>query len=187
MPDGTVYQTNYITTISYHVGRNNHEAIGVAFAGNFVDHPPTDQQVEMGRKLIRCLREQYELENAKVMPHSAYPGANTQCPGGDWWHALEQEEQTPVVVRTPKEVVEDAVRDAAWRMVNVPLNPDCAFVKEARKRNLGAPLSRECDITVGDRHYRLQAFSRGILYARLFVENGRVVGGDWENVELISW
>ena len=65
----------------------------------------------------------------------------------------------------------------------IALNPESAFYKEARKRALGRPVTGEIDLG----EYRLQGFDKAILTARLFFEDGVVVGGDWGNMQVVEW
>jgi hypothetical protein len=86
--NGDIYQTNYLTTKSYHAGSydapgdENLWSVGIALQGNFTDQPPPQEQLDAARWLVEELKDQFgELE---VVPHKHMPGAKTQCPGNTW-------------------------------------------------------------------------------------------------------
>lgn len=59
----------------------------------------------------------------------------------------------------------------------IPLNPDAAFYKIAKQKDLGERLSREYDVDYQSKKYRAQVYEKGIVYAEI---------GDWGNVKIIS-
>lgn len=77
--DGTISQTNELTTESYH-DRNNRSSIGVAFIGDFRTAAPTDDALRAGRALIAWLREQVPTIT-QVVGHRDRPTNSTACPG----------------------------------------------------------------------------------------------------------
>jgi hypothetical protein len=85
--DGTIEQTNYLETVSYHVGEDNQIAVGIALKDNFTDHPPTQQAQDAARWLVAEIQDQ--LGNGMmVKPHKDMTGAQTACPGDtspDWF------------------------------------------------------------------------------------------------------
>lgn len=70
--------------------------------------------------------------------------------------------------------ITQAVRDTAWQVIGLPLNPEAAFPKYARAHDLGLPMTGEFDIE----SYRAQGFAGGIVYCKV---------GDWGNVKQIPW
>ena len=42
--DGTIYKTNQLQTVSWHVSNNNTASIGICLSGNLNHHPPTKAQ-----------------------------------------------------------------------------------------------------------------------------------------------
>lgn len=78
---------------------------------------------------------------------------------------------------TPESEV-DAARMAAWRMAQIPYNPDAALLKQARSRGLGAPLTTEFDFTYQERVYRGQGFAMGIVFAEV---------GHWGEIWTVLW
>jgi len=94
--NGTIYQTNRLTTISYHVGQHNRFCVGTCLAGNFSIGQPTTAQLDS----LRWLHNEFlPLVLDMAIPlkgHKELPGMQTSCPG-DWdWHALEDgQEPTP--------------------------------------------------------------------------------------------
>jgi hypothetical protein len=91
MPDGTIYQTNKLTTLSYHAGSarapgdENYFSVGICLNGNFTDDPPPQAQLDAARLLVDYLQE--FLGEKEIVPHGSMPGAQTQCPGNtqDQW------------------------------------------------------------------------------------------------------
>jgi len=74
--------------------------------------------------------------------------------------------------------VDEAVRAAAWACLSLPYNRTAALARYAHQHDLGAPQGPESDISLGDVTYRLQPFSRGIVYAP---------AGAWQAVQHIRW
>ncbi|MFW5941904.1 MAG: peptidoglycan DD-metalloendopeptidase family protein [Chloroflexota bacterium] len=100
--DGTIYQTNNLTTHSYHAGPWNLSSVGVALAGDFTSVGPSPAQLEAARFLLAWLEEVFP--EAPLLPHREVIG--TECPGetwATWWPALrvpqpEPEELPPIRV-----------------------------------------------------------------------------------------
>ena len=78
-PDGSIQQTNYLTTRSYHSGReSNTKGVGVCLVGNFDSGNATPEQVQSLKWLIKYLR--YETgKKLAVLGH--FEVMNTSCPG----------------------------------------------------------------------------------------------------------
>ena len=84
MPDGTIYQTNYLTTMSNHVFMNNRYSVGICLAGNFSENLPTPAQLNSAATLTAWLMEQLNIPIENVWGHKEYPEQNTSCPGDQW-------------------------------------------------------------------------------------------------------
>jgi hypothetical protein len=67
-----------------------------------------------------------------------------------------------------------AVRAAAWQALGVALNQDSAFLRYAREKNLGAPLTAELTVE----SFRVQGFANGIVYAP---------AADWNVMGHMQW
>jgi hypothetical protein len=81
--DGQIQQTNELTTVSYHAGdQYNPVAIGIAFAGNFMQAIPSPAQLEAGAQLIAWLIQQLNLSPQAVYGYKEL--VNTQSPGDQW-------------------------------------------------------------------------------------------------------
>ena len=87
--NGRIYQTNYLTTKSYHAGSSaapgdeNAISVGIALQGDFTNAPPPQAQLDAARQLVAYLRG--ELVNVTdVLGHRQMPGASTACPGATW-------------------------------------------------------------------------------------------------------
>lgn len=81
-PEGTIQQTNELTTEASHAGSYNPAAIGVCFAGDFTQVGPTSAQVEAGAQVIAWLMGQFNLSLEAVKGYKEL--VNTQSPGLQW-------------------------------------------------------------------------------------------------------
>lgn len=70
---------NSLDTISYHCYNHNEHTIGLAFEGDFTRQSATQQEIEMGKRVVAWLRE--ELGELKVIGHKDMPDNSTACPG----------------------------------------------------------------------------------------------------------
>jgi N-acetyl-anhydromuramyl-L-alanine amidase AmpD len=77
-PDGKAYLTNYLETISYHVGALNTSAVGVVLTGNFDNENITNVQKNT---LINVLKWIQRKVGRKLKIHGHYRYANKTCPG----------------------------------------------------------------------------------------------------------
>lgn len=80
--DGRIFQTNDLTTISYHCGQSNGNSVGIALQGDFTNDPPPDAQLVAAKQLVDGLCRTFQLVD--VRPHRLMQGAATQCPGNTW-------------------------------------------------------------------------------------------------------
>ncbi len=83
-PDGTIFQTNRLETVSYHVKYNNDYTVGICFAGNFNHAVPTPAQISSGARLIAWLMQELDIPLENVKGHKEYPRNTTNCPGEQW-------------------------------------------------------------------------------------------------------
>lgn len=83
--DGTIEQTNYLETASYHVFRHYGYAVGVVFAGSFMNGKiPSSAQLRAGAHLVSWLMQELRVPLARVWGHREFPDNMTVCPGGEW-------------------------------------------------------------------------------------------------------
>jgi N-acetylmuramoyl-L-alanine amidase len=75
--DGTIKQTNYLTTVSYHTSEQNFTGVGICLSGNFEIEQPTAAQLASLRSLLGHLRS--TVGNYPVWGHRDY--TQTACPG----------------------------------------------------------------------------------------------------------
>ena len=101
-PDGTIYQTNYLTTMSNHVYMNNAYTVGVCVAGDFDSGLPTPAQVEATARLVAWLMQELHIPLEHVMGHKEYPHNTTHCPGIKW---LEQERWKEILMERIKQIL----------------------------------------------------------------------------------
>lgn len=77
--ESKIFQTNYLTTVSFHTyGQNNH-TVGVALQGDFTDGPPPQVQQDSARAIVRSLTFNHGWGVGK---HRDY--VQTACPGNSW-------------------------------------------------------------------------------------------------------
>ena len=69
--DGTIYQTNYLHTISYHVAGQNTSSVGIALEGNFEIEPHIQIQIDSLNELIPYLRSHF-TQPLEVYQHSDF-------------------------------------------------------------------------------------------------------------------
>ncbi len=69
--DGTIYKTNNLDTISYHVSGYNTNSIGISLEGNFKIEKPKKEQLDSLYLLIKNLKEKYK-KNFPVYQHSQF-------------------------------------------------------------------------------------------------------------------
>jgi hypothetical protein len=74
--------------------------------------------------------------------------------------------------------LDETLRNAAWNRRGINYNPEAAFAKYARLKNLGSPLTQEFDVTWKGKPYRVQGFTAAILCCLV---------GDWGNIKSMSW
>jgi N-acetyl-anhydromuramyl-L-alanine amidase AmpD len=82
--DGTVYWTNRLETISYHVADNNGHTVGICLGGNFIGTVPTAAQLDSAARLIAWLMQELQIPLERVWGHRQYPNNSTSCPGDQW-------------------------------------------------------------------------------------------------------
>lgn len=75
--DGTINQTNYLETVSYHVSGQNTRSIGICLTGNFDVQEPTASQINSLVRLIQHLSTQ--LGRLPLKEHNDF--AAKSCPG----------------------------------------------------------------------------------------------------------
>lgn len=75
--DGSIFQTNYLTTISYHAASINSTSIGICLIGNCDINEPTVHQLDTLYRLVSYLCKILQIKS--VQPHNKTK--NTICPG----------------------------------------------------------------------------------------------------------
>ncbi len=76
--DGTVYQTNVLTTISYHAGTKtaNKEGVGICLLGTFTKTTPAQVQLDSLTALVKWLKLPIKAHREII---------RTGCPGDGWF------------------------------------------------------------------------------------------------------
>lgn len=82
--DGSIAQTHHLETAVYHTTGQDANSVGVMFAGDFADMPPTPLQLDRGAHLIAWLAQELKIPNSRIVGHDELPGQSTSCPGRQW-------------------------------------------------------------------------------------------------------
>ena len=83
-PDGTIYHTQDLDRISWHVYKNNSYTVGVCLAGNFNRTIPPEPQLDAAAWLIAWLMQELRIPLEHVLGHKEFPQNATACPGYQW-------------------------------------------------------------------------------------------------------
>jgi hypothetical protein len=83
-PDGAIYQTNRLETVSYHVSNNNDYSVGVCVSGDFTYAPPPDKQIDVAARLVAWLMQELSVPEQNILGHKEFPDSDTSCPGETW-------------------------------------------------------------------------------------------------------
>ncbi|KJS87732.1 MAG: hypothetical protein JM58_03460 [Peptococcaceae bacterium BICA1-8] len=62
-------------------GRRNFTAIGICLVGNFQYDTTSPEQLSAAVKLVKKLRQEYNIQTGKIELHNQVPGSSTLCPG----------------------------------------------------------------------------------------------------------
>ncbi|MFQ5854292.1 MAG: peptidoglycan recognition family protein [Anaerolineae bacterium] len=79
---GRIYQTNNLTTVSFHARQANPTTVGITFSGNFDEAMPTEAQLAGGGRLCAYLLRELSLPLENVRGHKDF--VSTGCPGRNW-------------------------------------------------------------------------------------------------------
>ena len=87
-PDGTVYQTNKITSISWHASNANYYSVGILLNGDFRVEKPTVAQMQTLRELIpeieKMVNKKLELKGHREVDATSCPGDNMMILKNEW-------------------------------------------------------------------------------------------------------
>ena len=84
-PDGTIFQTSRLETVTYHVFKQNDYSLGICTTGNFMGGLiPTPKQIEAVGHLVAWLTQKLNVKLENVKGHKEFPENQTACPGTDW-------------------------------------------------------------------------------------------------------
>ncbi len=83
-PNGTIYHTQDLKLISWHVHKNNSYTVGVCLAGNFTRTTPPRPQLDAAARLIAWLMQELRIPAEYVLGHKEFPLNATACPGYQW-------------------------------------------------------------------------------------------------------
>lgn len=83
-PNGVIYQTQRLETISWHVSHNNDYSVGICVAGDFTYAPPPQSQIDTAAQLVAWLMQELSVPEQKILGHKEFPNNDTSCPGETW-------------------------------------------------------------------------------------------------------
>lgn len=79
-PDGTINETNKLTTVCYHVVNNNTPSVGICLSGNFDVEKPKQAQIIALVGLIRMINREVGRK-LEITEHNDFQ--NKSCPGAN--------------------------------------------------------------------------------------------------------
>jgi N-acetyl-anhydromuramyl-L-alanine amidase AmpD len=94
-PEGTIQQTQALTTVTSHAGPYNQESLAVCFAGDFNNAAPAPAQLAAGAHLVSWLLQQLNLPLEAVAGYkelAADPSPGAQWDSGAMWGAQLREQ-----------------------------------------------------------------------------------------------
>jgi len=121
-PDGTIYQTNKLETISFHARQANPVSIGICFAGNFTNDVPTPEQLASGAQLCAYLLQEFGLTRDAIHGHCDF--VNTQCPGLQWASGQKWRDMLMNKIEEVQEQVQTTVAKPLYHYVLFWQHPD---------------------------------------------------------------
>jgi N-acetyl-anhydromuramyl-L-alanine amidase AmpD len=80
--EGTIQQTNALTTVSWHAKTGDAAGVGICLAGNLEDTVPPVPQLKATAQLCAYLLQELKLDNGAIKSHKDF--ANIDCPGNQW-------------------------------------------------------------------------------------------------------
>ncbi len=83
-PDGTIYQTQRLETVSWHVSHNNDYSLGICVSGDFTYAPPPQVQIDAVAYLTAWLMQELKIPETNILGHKEFPRNDTSCPGETW-------------------------------------------------------------------------------------------------------
>ena len=114
------------------------------------------------------------LSDVAIIDNTQGPGqGKSQCVC-DWSTQESDPDPDPVPDPPPSGDPLADIRNAAWRKIGIPYNPNAAFPLFARRYKQGNPVTREFDVA----GYRAQGFQGGIILAPI---------GNYDNINWIPW
>lgn len=101
---GKIFQTNWLSTISYHSYAANNDSVGIALIGWFDDYEPTQAQIDAAARLVDMLKAREDLTISSIIGHRQSPTSSTRCPGNTWesWIGQITGEQAPEPPEPPQ-------------------------------------------------------------------------------------
>ncbi len=85
-PDGTIVRARQDDEMGAHDHGENQNSLGIALAGNFTDHAPTEQQAAAAARVVSEWCKKWKIPITRIEPHRW--DDQTECPGkflpDDW-------------------------------------------------------------------------------------------------------
>jgi N-acetyl-anhydromuramyl-L-alanine amidase AmpD len=80
--NGSLFQTNRLAVASQHAGARDAAAVGVAFAGDFMQAAPPEEQLWAGGQLVGYLLDLFDLDEAQIVGVREF--SDSASPGDQW-------------------------------------------------------------------------------------------------------
>lgn len=103
--DGTIYRTNRLEVISYHVGRYNSKSVGLVLVGHYDIEEPPQEQLVSARRLCAWLCQQLNLSPEDIKGHREFPDVPKSCPGLKISMSAFREEVRKLLEERPPKVI----------------------------------------------------------------------------------
>jgi len=81
---GLLFQTNWLSTVSYHIAKQNTPSVGIVFHGDYSNKEPLEAPMKTAKELIHYLRKMLPFSEMYGHKEIAHPSSPTICPGNDW-------------------------------------------------------------------------------------------------------
>lgn len=95
---GNIYYTRDLKYAGAHTYHHNRNSIGIALFGEFNEEKPTEKQVESLRKLVKTLKENYEIKEILGHNEAIYKYVKGK------YHTIKLPEINPIEIKTQKEL-----------------------------------------------------------------------------------
>jgi len=89
-PEGRVWEGRPVSIEGAHVANTNDHNLGIMLMGNFMEHRPTQAQLNCLDGFIAAQMRGYRVPMSKVSTHREFRSAKTECPGDNLQSYMQQ-------------------------------------------------------------------------------------------------